>query len=233
MKAIKPLSDDIWIADGDTVSWYGMPYTTRSTIIRLDNGHLWVHSPIKITDALLSEVDQLGPVKHLVSPNKIHHLFMNSWKQAYPEAILYASPGLKEKRADINFEDELEDSPKLAWEKDIDQMIFKGSLNMDEVVFFHKKSRTLILTDLIENFHPDYFSGYKKAIATVTGILSPNGKTPLDWRMSFLFGKKQARASLEKMISWNPSSIIIAHGECIYSDAVGFLKKSFSWLGHV
>ena len=230
MKVIKEVSDDIWIVDGDEVPWYGMPYTTRTTIVRLENGDLWIHSPGKLSEYLLSEVNTLGIVKHLVSPNKIHHLFMADWKEKYPMAILYASPGLKDKRSDIQFEEELEDHPNQSWEKEIDQIIFKGSSMMEEVVFFHESSGTLILTDLIENFHPDYFSGYKKILAKVTGIVSPNGKTPLDWRMSFFFGKNQAKECLDKMISWNPKRIIVSHGECIFNDAVGFLKRSFSWV---
>ena len=88
MKVIKEVSHDIWIVDGDEVPWYGMPYTTRTTIVRLENGDLWIHSPGKLSEELLSEVNTLGIVKHLVSPNKIHHLFMADWKERYPMAIL-------------------------------------------------------------------------------------------------------------------------------------------------
>ncbi|MDO3384627.1 DUF4336 domain-containing protein [Gilvimarinus sp. SDUM040013] len=231
MDIVKEISEDIWIVDGDAVPWFGMPYTTRTTIVRLENGDLWVHSPGKLSSELCSEIGILGPVKHLVSPNKIHHLFMEEWKAHYPEAILYASPGLKDKRPDIKFAENLEDYPNKYWEGEIDQIIFKGSSVMEEVVFYHRASQTLILTDLVENFHPDYFSGYQKVLAKITGIVSPNGKTPLDWRMSFLLGKSQARSCLETMISWSPRRIIISHGECIFNDAIDFIKKSFSWLG--
>lgn len=233
MEVIQKVADDIWIADGDEVSWYGMPYTTRTTIVRLENGELWIHSPTKASEALLSEVNSLGAVKHLVSPNKIHHLFLEDWKEIFPDAILYASPGLKDKRPDLKFDEDLKDCPSEAWKREIDQLIFKGSHVMEEVVFYHKSSRTLILTDLVENFHPNHFSGYKWVLAKLTGIVSPNGKTPLDWRMSFVFGKKQARKCLHKMIAWNPTRIIVAHGECVSKDAVGFLKRSFSWVGRI
>jgi hypothetical protein len=101
---------------------------------------------------------------------------------------------------------------------------------MEEVVFFHNKSQTLILTDLIENFHPDHFKGFRKILARMTGVVSPNGRTPLDWRVTFIFSKSKARISLQKMVDWNPKRIIISHGECIEENALEFLKKSFSWL---
>jgi len=231
MKFLKKLDTNIWISDGDAVSWYGMPYTTRMTIVKLRDERLWVHSPGKIIDEMMTEVKSLGQVSYLVSPNKIHHLFINDWINIFPNAISYSSPGLRDKRKDISFDKDLSDSPEKEWEEEIDQIIFKGSSVMEEVVFFHKKSETLILTDLIENFHPDHFSGYNKILAKITGIVSPNGKTPIDWRASFIFGKKEARKSLLKILSWKPKKIVISHGECIYSNATEFILKSFKWVG--
>ena len=230
MSFLQKIDDDIWIYDGSTVSWYGMPYTTRMTIVRLKSGEIWIHSPEEIVNGFLSEIQKLREIKYLVSPNKIHHLFVQDWIQLLPDAIAFSAPGLQEKRSDVIFYGELSDKSESQWNKDIEQLIFKGSKAMDEVVFFHKKSNTLILTDLIENFHPNHFTGIKKHIAKLTGIISPNGKMPLDWRLSFILGKNEARESLKKMINWNPNKIIISHGECIYKDAVPFLKKSFSWL---
>ena len=231
MSFLIKLDDNIWISDGEAVSFYGLAYTTRMTIVKLKDGKLWVHSPGKIIEEMIDEVKSLGQVSYLVSPNKIHHLFINDWINVFPNAISYSSPGLREKRKDISFDKDLSDAPEQEWEAEIDQVIFKGSSAMEEVVFFHKTSRVLILTDLIENFHPNHFSGFKKVIAKLTGIVSPNGKTPLDWRASFIFGKSEARKSLAKIISWKPNKIVISHGECIYSNATEFLLKSFKWVG--
>jgi len=231
MNFLIKLDENIWISDGEAVSFYGIPYTTRMTIVRLKDGKLWIHSPGKIIEEMIDEIKSLGQVSYLVSPNKIHHLFMSDWISFFPDAISYSSPGLREKRKDISFDKNLSDEPEQEWKMEIDQVIFKGSCVMEEVVFFHKDSKVLILTDLIENFHPNYFSGYKKIIAKLTGIVSPNGKAPLDWRVSFIFGKSEAKESLAKIINWKPEKIIISHGECIYSNATEFLLKSFEWVG--
>jgi hypothetical protein len=66
--------DALWVVEGEIVSFFGIPYPTRSAIIRLKNGDLWVWSPIKLAANLRAEVDRLGPVRHLVRPNKLHHL---------------------------------------------------------------------------------------------------------------------------------------------------------------
>ncbi|GAK88043.1 hypothetical protein JCM19238_5653 [Vibrio ponticus] len=73
-------------------------------------------------------------------------------------------------------------------------MLFTGSAVMQESVFFHQASRTLIVTDLIENFAPQHFSPLQRNIAKVVGILAPNGKMPLDWRLTFQFNKAEAKA---------------------------------------
>lgn len=228
---LNQLAENIWVVDGGAVPFFGLPYMTRMTIIRLENNDLFIHSPVKADSELISQVSEIGNVRFLISPNKIHHLFLQDWAKIFPDAKIYASPGLRDKRKDINFTADLKDSPEPEWQNEIDQLIFKGSRVMQEVVFFHKPSKTLILTDLIENFDENYFSGFKGLIAKLSGIVAPNGKTPIDWRMSFFFGKKQARECFEIILAWQPERIIVAHGKNIEINAVDFLKKSFKWLG--
>src|SRR6185437_9757095 len=69
----------LYFADGPTVSFFGFPYPTRMALARLTDGTLWVWSPIALTRELTQEVQALGPVRHIVSPNKIHHLFLHDW----------------------------------------------------------------------------------------------------------------------------------------------------------
>ncbi|MFP6683339.1 MAG: DUF4336 domain-containing protein, partial [Polyangiaceae bacterium] len=102
--------------------------------IRLMDGSLFVHSPVQLSDATRAKVDEHGVVKHIVSPNKLHHLYMGDWADAYPAAKLYASPGLGKKRGDLRFEATLGDTPEPPWDGEIDQCVFRGSVFMEEVV---------------------------------------------------------------------------------------------------
>ncbi len=224
------LSDNIWTVDGDTVPFFGLPYSTRMTVIRLSNGKLWLHSPSRMFPQLITELDQLGEIKYLVSPNKLHHLFLSDWIEQYPQALCYGSPGLAAKRKDIHFEGVLGMTAEPQWADDIDQTVFKGSSIMEEVVFFHKSSRTLLFADLIENFNVEAFNWWQASLARFAGIVAPDGRTPIDWRMSFMLNKEAARKSLQTLMSWQPECLVISHGECVYSDAHIFLKKSFAWL---
>jgi len=225
------VANEIWIYDGGQVNFYGFLFPTRTTVVRLKNKDLWVHSPGKINETLRKNLFKLGTVKYLVSPNKLHHLFLSQWIEAYPEAIKYSAPGLKKKRADIEFNVELTAVSEKEWKTEIDQTIFLGSPAMAEVVFYHRLSKTLVLADLIQNFHSNTLNWWQIILARFAGILHPDGKMPIDWRLSFWFGnKKQAIRSLKTILLWSPENIILSHGECIFGGGTGFLRTSFAWL---
>jgi len=226
---LNKVAENIWTTEGDVVSFYGLPYPTRMTVIRLSNDDLWIHSPVKISNNLIDVILELGEVKYLIAPNNLHHLFLADWVKRFPNAFCYSSPGLVKKRKDITFSKELGMQSEEEWSPEIDQTIFKGS-PFKEVVFFHRNSKTVIFADLIENFKPEFFNGWQRMVGKFAGILSPHGKAPLDFRLSFAFGKNKAKKSLSIIMEWNPENIIISHGECIFGDGLEFLKKSFSWV---
>ena len=127
MRHLLQADEDIWTYDGSAVPFYGMAYTTRMTVIRLKSGAVWIHSPSEICDDLISEIQELGEVEYLISPNKIHHLFLQDWIDLFPNAKVYSSPGLENKRKDIVFDGELTDRVDESWKGEIEQLIFKGS----------------------------------------------------------------------------------------------------------
>ena len=112
---LEQVHDALWIAEGEIVSFFGLPYPTRSVVARLANGDLWVWSPVKLTADLRNEVDSVGSVRHLVSPNKLHHLYLQEWKMAYPKAQLWGPQTTIKKRPDIKFQEALVDSPPAEW----------------------------------------------------------------------------------------------------------------------
>lgn len=105
-----------------------------------------------------------------------------------------------------------------------------GSL-LTEVDFFHVPSRTLSLTDLIENFEPSRVrSRLLRWTRQVFGAADPDGKAPLDMQLSFYSNRRQVRAAAERMIQWEPERIVVAHGRCYETDAVAELQRAFRWV---
>jgi hypothetical protein len=233
LKAMNPLMSeiehDIWIVDGAAVRFFGFPYPTRMTVVRLMDRSLWVCSPIALSPSLAELVNALGPVRHIVPPNKLHHLFLAEWAKAWPEAKLYASPGLARRRPDLTFARELSDEPDPAWVTDIDQVIFHGSFAMEEVVFFHRSSRSLIVTDLVQRFDPATLHGWRGLLMRLDGLAGRDGSTPREWRLSF-WNRRAARAALGKALAWNAQRMIIAHGDWVRENGSAALAHSLRWL---
>jgi hypothetical protein len=226
---LEEIGPSLYVADGPVVSFYGFPYPTRMAVARLSDGSAWVWSPVALSDDLFNSVDAIGPVRHIVSPNKIHHLFLAEWGERWPEARVYAPPGLAQKRPDLRFDAELGDDPDPAWKADIDQVIFRGSLAMEEVAFFHYASRTAIICDLIQRHPEATMTGWKGMLMRLDGLVGEHGSTPREWRASFL-RRGKARAAREKVLGWKPDRLLIAHGECAQTGATSIIDKALGWM---
>ena len=230
---MEKLAENIWVAEGDIVDFHGFPYPTRSVIVRLASGALWCWSPVALTPALKTAIDRIGRPMHLVSPNKIHHIYLQDWKAVWPDAALWGPASTIRKRPDLTFEAPLENEPSAAWEGAIDQIWFDGSPVMDEIVFLHQPSQTAILADLSENFSEAfvrrYWKGWKRWIAKPWGITEGKGQAPLEWRLSFI-RRKATRAARDRLLAWNPRQVVMAHGEIQRENGLAFLKRSFAWL---
>ena len=226
---LEPFGPSLYVADGPTVSFFGFPYPTRMAVARLSDGSAWVWSPIALTPELADEVQSLGPVRHIVSPNKLHHLFLQEWADRWPDARLYAPPGLARRKAGLRIHAELDDQPDPSWEADIDQVIFRGSIAMSEVAFFHRASRTAIIGDLIQRFTDEHLSGWKGMVMRFGGLAGKSGSTPRDWRASFL-RHAPARAALRKLLDWNPERLVIAHGSCAQTGAADIIAAALRWI---
>ena len=229
MNRLSVFGPEIWTAEGPAVSFYGFRYPTRVAVVRLLNGKLLVWSPIKLDDQIKSEIEALGSVAHLVSPNKLHHLYLAQWQLAYPAAKLHLSPGLAEKKPELRFDSELGNAPDSAWRGELEQVKFDGNAYLTEIVFFHRASGTALFGDLIENFPPGWFSGWRGFLARLGGIVEPDYGAPRDFRLSFL-RRDKARKALARILDWHPQCVIIAHGNGARTEGEAFVRHAFRWL---
>jgi hypothetical protein len=209
------------------------PYTHRAVVIRLDDNSLFILSPIRLTPAIRTEIDALGVVKYLVSPNHLHHLHLGEWSQAYPDAKLYASLKLVAKRKDLTFFKTLStNTPEPEWQGQIDQCIFgTGNGWFDEIAFFHQASHTLIFTDLVMDFDPATFS----PIARVTTRWNQMYQhTPRGVQLAHLFDRTSLRNALQTVRAWEAERAIVAHSPWLCVDGKeqvsDFLDSAFDWL---
>ncbi|MEW5420723.1 DUF4336 domain-containing protein [Amorphus sp. 3PC139-8] len=237
LNVLKPVVDNVWIVDGPVVHMRYMavtslPFSTRMTIVRLEDGRLWIHSPTELTDELRAEVAGLGEIAYLVAPNRIHWLSLGAWQRAFPGVVTYAAPGVetKEEEGDFHVDATLGDSAPEAWADAFEQVQVPSEV-LTEIEFFHRASRTLILTDLIENFEPDHVHGtLSHTVMGLSGVLDPDGSTPRDLRMIFKPSDEVRRAA-RTMIDWAPERVILAHGRCYLENGTAELRRALAWTG--
>lgn len=233
----KPLAVDIGIVDGPfeyfTVAGIRMPmpFTTRMTVVQLGNGDLFLHSPIAFEDSLAIALRRLGAVRHLISPNQWHYAHIGEWQRAFPEAVAWASPGVRgraqARHVDVHFTRDLKPESAAEWRGEIDQTLVPGGI-FKEFAFFHQASKTLILTDTIMNFESDKLSEPWWTAAKLSGMHHPQGQIFFGMRLPLLLQRSKANAAFRKIRSWQPQRIVLSHGRCFEAGVENVLHRLFS-----
>ncbi|MCI2400306.1 DUF4336 domain-containing protein [uncultured Aliiroseovarius sp.] len=226
---MQSFGDRIWIADAAPVSVAGFHYPTRMVVIRLADGGVMAVSPVALTSKLRDAVAALGPVRHLIAPNALHHLFLGDWAEAFPEAKVHAAPGLRAKRKDIRFDADLGDAPDPDWAGDLEQVVVRGNLITEEVVFFHAPSRTVLFTDLLQQFPRGWHAGWRGVVARLDLMVGAEPAVPRKFRAGFV-NRRAARQAVARILTWPADNVLLAHGAPVMSNGQAFLTGAFRWL---
>lgn len=229
MGVLEHFGEEIWIAAGGEVTSAGFRYPTRMALIRLEDGGLFVWSPVALTSDLRASVDALGAVRFIVTPTAMHHLALPEWRAAYPNATLYAAPESRKRSPHIAFDAVLSDAPEAGWAGQIDQAAMHGNAIATEIVFFHRKSGTVLIADLLQNFPRGWFKGWRAAIAAWDDMTGAAARTPRKFRLATT-NRKAARAGLSRVLAWPARQVLMAHGTPVREDGAAFLAHAFAWL---
>ncbi len=219
------IAPEVWTAERP-MRFLGLEMGTRMTLVRLASGGLWIHSPIALSAALRDAVDALGPVLAVVAPSLFHHLYVGEWMRAYPYASFSACPGLQEKRCDLAWTGVLGDEPEALWRGELEQVFFSARPLENEVVFFHRQSRSIVSSDFIFNLST-HASRLTRLAARVLGNGEP-GVTLLE--RVLIRDRAAAREQVGRVAAWDAERIVLAHGDVIGSDGTAVLERAYRWL---
>jgi len=222
----RALAADLWVTER-TQRFLGVEMGTRMTVVRLADGGLFVHSPVRLDAETRRDLDALGTVRAVVAPNKYHHLYVTKYCTAYPTAEVYAAPGLEQKRPDLRFHGVLGDDAPLLWVGQIDQLVFRALAVTNDVVFCHRRSRTLIMTDLVFNMRASR-SLLTRAFFKMDDAWGKFGPSRL-WRL-LIRDHPTARAAVDRILGWDFDRVIMAHGDVLDSGGREALRSGFGWL---
>ena len=224
--ALRALAPDLWVADRPLKLFVG-DIGARMTVVRLHDGSLFLHSPVRLDEETRSALDTLGPVRAVVAPSKVHHLFVGDYVSGYPDAAVYGAPGLAAKRPTLRFDHVLDDEAPAEWRGDLEQHVFRGAPSLNEVVFLHRPTRTLVLTDLAFNVPAGGTSGARVFLWLVGagGRFGPHRMV-----RAFIRDRRAARESVDHVLRWDFDRVIVSHGEVLETGGRGRLAEGFAFL---
>ncbi|HEX7408645.1 MAG TPA: DUF4336 domain-containing protein [Candidatus Binatia bacterium] len=223
---LRELAPNLWVTERPQ-RFGGVEVGTRMTVIRLPEEKLFLHSPVTLDAGLRGELGRLGVPRFVVAPNRFHHLYAGEYTRAYPDLALFVAPGLETKRPDLAVRGVLNADAPPGWRDQIDQLLVHGYPLLNEVVFLHRASRTLIVSDLVFNIHDDSPS-LTRLIFRLIGAYGRCGPSLLE--RILVRDRAAARDSLTRILTWDFDRVILAHGRLLESGGGAALRDGYAWL---
>ena len=211
-----------------------MEVGTRMTVIKLSDNSVVLISPIEINEELAEKIQEIGVVSIIIAPNLYHHLYLLGAVELYHSATIFGAGGIKNKYPSLQIQ-ELGEFPPASFTQNIQYTELSGyavqeifhPVVLNEIVFFHVPSSTLILTD--GAYHIGRSSPFlSRLLAKLFGLYYSLSPTALEKRASK--DKGSLRESVERILDWPFEAVIMAHGEVIESGGKSKFKKGFEWL---
>lgn len=209
------------------IHYFGNRCNSRCTLVRLEDDTLFVHSPSPLTPETRQAVASLGEVSAIVAPGNFHHFHAAEWAENFPRATLWICPHLARKRPALAKYEKIEDDRSYPWCGELSHLSTRGHWFINEVAFFHRPTRSLILTDLIENFTDASAANWVlKFWMKLVFRMWNNPKSAPEYQLGWR-NKSLAREMLEKVLQWDFERIILTHGEVITEDARATARRAW------
>ncbi len=209
---LQPLADGIWTANHPLRLFGRVAIGHRMTVLRAADDSLIVHSPVPLSDELREELKGIGPVSCVLAPNQFHDLYLRRWSSGYPEARFLAAPGLRERRPDLTFHDELTAATVAAIDPRLETIAIAGIPRINETVLIHPPSRTLILADLMFNLD----AGGNLATRCMKLISGIGGRPAVSRLFKLCIKDRRAyRRSIDELLERDFDRVVVGHGEVI------------------
>lgn len=228
--SLTQIRENVWLAERPFYprlpGLQGVDVACKAAIVRLKDNSLWVHAPVELDSGTRKAVESLGEVRHIVSPNAEHVSFAAQWLRQYPEAESYCSPFLKKRFPNIPWKHEIKQPPD-AWNDEFEMiwidsetvpLLGKGEPFFSELVFCHKPSKILFVTDLWWNYPSKGPGWWKTAMDQVYRPVYNN----------ILRKRPEHDALMRTILSWDFDYVAPCHGEPIDQEVKETLLQFFN-----
>jgi len=175
-----------------------------------------------------TEKNKDNVIKFLVFPNKSSSNFIKEVKNQFKNSQVFSYP--IDKRKSENDIIELNDNiPPNTWENELEQYLLKGMPpQLNEVVFFHEKSKTLILNELLLYFqNVDNKPFFSKFMYRLLGVYN-QCRTP--WDVIMTWDKAKIDLDIRRILKWDFDTIILGHGDMVLNNGKQIFKDAFKFV---
>jgi len=225
--ALVKYSDEIYAADGFVKLAPAIHFPVRSTVVKLSGGGLLVHSPIAFTDEQAAAIERLGEVRYVLAPNLYHNLFLASAAARFPGAKVLGAPGMDRKVKNVAFDEIVESELPASLASDFDLVQIGGVPSFNEMVLFHRSSRSLLVADYFFNIQES--KGWMTPwVLRMTGSYKKATQSKL-WRKATKDREAMAQSARE-VLALDFQRVVMCHGEVV-EDGRDFAQASLQWLG--
>lgn len=205
------IDDKIWTLDRPV--WFsGVRMRARTTVVRLDDGSLLLHTPAPPTDALTEQLRALGPVRWLVVPNCWHHLGAPAAAAHFPDAKVVGPASALNRNKALKLHMDIHDAQFGEQVPEFEALPLQGVPFWDETVLYHRPTQTLLGADIV------LCAGAKdhwtlRYAARITGFYE-RVRVPPDARKK-IPDKAAAARSIRSMLERPAQRLIVGHAEVI------------------
>ncbi len=222
---LEKIAPSLWIHTQD-FAMQGVEVGTRSILIEYAPEKLMLICPGPSSVPYAEHINALGQMAHIVAPNGFHHLYLPKAAKHWPEAQVWGPGAVKKKQPDVALT-QLEPDFVFPWQDTVKTLATRGTL-LQEYVFFHEASRTLVVTDLVFNvLHP---KGWKAHLLTF--VMGTRGKLACSRLIKRVALKDRAafKQSLQTILKWDFERIVMAHGEVLEKNARNAFTQAMAFV---
>ena len=217
------VADKIWTLDRPV--WFGgVRLRARTTVVRLDDGSLLLHSAAPPTDALAEQLRAVGTVRWLVVPNCFHHLGTPAAAARFPEAQVVGPASALNRNKALRLHLEIHDAQFAEQVPELEALPLRGVPFLDETVLYHRPTRTLLGADIVLCAGAKDHWTWRYA-ARITGCYE-RLRVPPDVRKK-IADKTAAAQSIHAMLERPAQRLIVGHADVIEEDCRDRLAQAW------
>ena len=203
----------------------GMKVSTRMTVIRLADGSLFSHSAVPLSSAQKLALDAIGPLRHIVAPSAMHHLFVGKLAKLYPQARLYGTAGVLRKHPDQPLLEPLPADDEAPWAGELQCIHLDGLALLDETLWFHPASGSLIATNVLQCWQ----GPLSLPVRMYLGLTGGHERLTVPRTVRLLVRDKTAvRAWVQQVKNLDVQRVILLHNSVIDDQPMKRLREALS-----